>query len=313
LEQIRQRHEQLPALPPGGLAEIIASKTERAAGVPPAEAQDRPAGEMPAPRGVASSTRGADATGNLTRKLEAYGLLPEYARRVALDARRFHPAALPDSAASELASVSAALSAAWRQPPVPAPGSPWHVFVGAPGSGKTTCLCKWLAQSVLLAGCQARVWRLDGVTANTAESLSVFADVFGVPISRAWPADSEPADAEVHFVDLPGVSWREPGSIETLGNRLRGRPGVQLHLVLNAAYEVPLLLEQVDAFSMLPLADAIFTHLDEETRRGKLWNVVLGRNLAIGFLSAGQNVPGDFQSASAEMMLSGQWNALRPS
>lgn len=300
LEQIRQRHEQLPELPPNVMAQILAGECERAVGVPPAELQAHPDGGTPAANALA-------------QKLEAFGLLPEYAQRVALEARHFLQAAVPDSTASELASVVAALSTAWRQPTAPAPGSPWHVLVGAPGSGKTTCLCKWLAQSVLLAGCQARVWRLDGTTANTAEALGVFADVFGVPMSRAWPSETEPVDAEVHFVDLPGVSWKEPGAIEALGIRLRGLPSAQLHLVLNAAYEVPLLLEQVDAFSILPLADVIFTHLDEETRRGKLWNVVLGRNLAIGFLSAGQNVPGDFQAASAEMMLSGQWTGLRSS
>jgi flagellar biosynthesis GTPase FlhF len=70
---------------------------------------------------------------------------------------------------------------------------------------------------------------------------------------------------------------------------------------------VPLLLKQVEAFSCLPLADLIFTHLDEEARTGKLWNLVLETNVAIGFLSAGQNVPGDFRAASAELLLPRQW------
>jgi hypothetical protein len=68
-----------------------------------------------------------------------------------------------------------------------------HVFVGAPGSGKTTALCKWLAQVALVEGRQAAVWRLDGLVANTAESLSVFSEILGVPVERCAPTNNEAA------------------------------------------------------------------------------------------------------------------------
>ena len=41
----------------------------------------------------------------------------------------------------------------------------------------------------------------------------------------------------------------------------------------------------------------------EEPRVGKLWNFVLGTNCALRFLSTGQNIPGDFQEATAEKLL----------
>jgi flagellar biosynthesis GTPase FlhF len=91
--------------------------------------------------------------------------------------------------------------------------------------------------------------------------------------------------------------------MKALGERLGELPGAQVHLVLNAAYELPRLFEQVDAFAQLPLADLIFTHLDEEPRWGRLWNFVLGTPVALGFLSAGQNVPGDFHAAALEVLL----------
>jgi flagellar biosynthesis GTPase FlhF len=73
--------------------------------------------------------------------------------------------------------------------------------------------------------------------------------------------------------------------------------------VLNAAYETSLLLAQVRAFSTLPISDLIMTHLDEESRWGKLWNLALGSGYAIRFLSAGQNIPGEFFDATAERLL----------
>jgi len=67
------------------------------------------------------------------------------------------------------------------------------------------------------------------------------------------------------------------------------------------------LLAQIRAFAALPVADLGFTHLDEERRWGKLWNFVLGTDYALRFLSAGQNIPGNFFEATAELVLARQF------
>ena len=82
---------------------------------------------------------------------------------------------------------------------------------------------------------------------------------------------------------------------------------MRIHLVLNAAYEVPLLVAQARAYAALPIEDLILTHLDEEARWGKIWNVVLGTNYPVRFLSAAQNVPGEFFPATAERILARQF------
>ena len=95
--------------------------------------------------------------------LEAMGLRPPYAERLQqrLNAEQ---ATVPASLDEEWAVVSAALSRFWVEPPpvedglTPRP----HVFIGPPGCGKTTVLCKWLTLAVLTEERPARVWRLDG-------------------------------------------------------------------------------------------------------------------------------------------------------
>jgi flagellar biosynthesis GTPase FlhF len=94
-----------------------------------------------------------------------------------------------------------------------------------------------------------------------------------------------------------------------LAEQLKGFGAPRVHLVLNAAYDTSLLLAQTRAFSALPIKDLIFTHLDEEPRWGKLWNVVLGTNRPVRFFSAGQNIPGDFWVATAERILERQFAA----
>jgi flagellar biosynthesis protein FlhF len=236
--------------------------------------------------------------------LEAIGLLPAYARSLCqrLHAPRYQ--ASHSSLEAQLALAREMLARFWKEPAwrSSAASPQTHLFVGAPGVGKTTCLSKWLAQAVLLGGRSARVWRLDGRTANTAESLSVHAEILGVPVFRSWSKEPNPSAAGISFIDWPGVDCQDRDALDELAQRLGEMGSPLVHLVLNAAYDTRLLLEQIRAFSSLPIADLVFTHLDEEPRSGKLWNFPLSTNHPIGYLSAGQNVPGNFREASPSLL-----------
>ena len=190
----------------------------------------------------------------------------------------------------------------WGRPVSSAPAAARrHVFIGGPGSGKTTVLSKWLAQSVLLGEESARVWRLDGCRPNMAQGLSLQAEMLGVPVESAWSGQGKAGEME--FVDLPGTDWRDREAMDRLAVRLEELGGAEVHLVLNAAYDRLLLLEQLEAFGRFGPADLIFTHMDEETCWGKLWNCVMGTGPMIRFLGFGQDVPGALKRATAEELL----------
>ena len=240
--------------------------------------------------------------------LERAGFLPLSAQRVVDQLRSRHGESAPRGVAEELGLARRALSELWRQPP------PFledtlrpHVFIGPAGVGKTTVLCKWLAHTVLVEGRSAQVWRLDGATANAAESLSIYCEILGVPIQRAWQTSPDSISSDIRFIDLPGVDWRDLAAVRALGNQVKQYLSPHVHLVLNGAYDTSLLLAQIRAFSALPVSDLVITHLDEESRWGKLWNLVLGTNYSVRFLSAGQNIPGDFIAASPETLLTRQF------
>jgi flagellar biosynthesis GTPase FlhF len=100
------------------------------------------------------------------------------------------------------------------------------------------------------------------------------------------------------FVDFPGVDVQDAAAMTALRNQIAALPSPRLHLVLNAAYETGALLAQWRAFEPFEPEDVILTHWDEELRRVKLWNLVLGTNCSIRFLSGGQKIPGEFRAAS---------------
>lgn len=176
-----------------------------------------------------------------------------------------------------------------------------HVFIGPPGAGKTTLLCKWLVSAVLTQHESVRLWRLDGVNANTAEVLNIYGEMFSVPVERFWSNQdrgvSSRAPQNLQLVDLPGVETDDAQGLVALKEQLALLPSPHLHLVLNAAYELPLLFQQFRAFARFEPEDLSFTHLDEEPNGEKLRRVAAGTNCSLRFLSAGQKIPGQFSLA----------------
>jgi flagellar biosynthesis GTPase FlhF len=187
-----------------------------------------------------------------------------------------------------------------------------HVFIGPPGTGKTTLLCKWITFSVLNENRAAKVWRLDGPGANTAEFLNVYGEMLDVPIERFWhPPDQSPAfsregqpgpavpvetngeNTDLLLVDLPGVQPGDAEALDALATLLASLPAPRIHLVLNAAYEPAILSQQFRSFARFCPEDLSLTHLDEERRRGKLLDFLQGTNCSLRFLSTGQKIPGD--------------------
>jgi flagellar biosynthesis GTPase FlhF len=238
--------------------------------------------------------------------LQRTGLLPLHAQFVLDRLRAQHGEVPPQSLGEEIQLARTELAALWRKPR-PIAAHSLHVLVGPAGSGKTTCLCKWLTRAALVEGRLARVWRLDGATANMAESLSVYCEILGVESERAWQSGGSVLSEDVGFVDLPGIDWRNPVAMKELAGQIKQLGAARVHLVLNGAYETPILLEQTRAFSALPVEDIAISHLDEESRWGKIWNLVLGTNYSIRYLSTGQNIPGDFVEASPEAIFARQF------
>lgn len=233
--------------------------------------------------------------------IESLGLLPEFADRLEAELQERHGEVIPTSPVAEWSALREVMAGYWQAAPAIEFGSGRpHVFIGPPGSGKTTALCKWMTQAVLGEERRVRVFRLDGAAANTSEFLSLHCEMIGAPVDRFWAAPEPPV--ELLFVDVPGVEMHDTHGLTALRDLLASLPWPHVHLVLNAAYETPILFEQFRAFAPLGIEDIAFTHLDEDRHRVKLWNFVLGTNCSLSFLGAGQKIPGDFRRADSALL-----------
>ncbi len=233
--------------------------------------------------------------------LESKGLLPAFADQLEQKVSLLHGEHILSTPEKEWTAVTDLIICHWRsaRQNMSNTGRP-HVFIGPAGAGKTTVLCKWMTSAILLNEQRVRVWRLDGEAPNTSELLSLHCETMGVPVERFWRDSFEPAN--LLFVDLPGVETHNPAVIAALRDQLGVLPDPHVHLVLNAACESSILFDQFRAFESCAPEDIIFTHMDEERQRVKLWNFVLGINCPISFLSAGQKIPGDFRRAEPALL-----------
>ena len=166
-------------------------------------------------------------------------------------------------------------------------------FLGTPGVGRTTALCKWLAAELFRRARIGHVITAEFDRPSATGPLTVFCEAMGVPLAH-FPASTEPATPGgfVYF-DMPGLSLRHPAENTAILDFLNREQIEQRVLVLNAAYEPGALRAAYAIGRDLGATHVVFTHLDEVTQWGRLWDFVLDGELEPLFLATGPSLTGD--------------------
>lgn len=168
-------------------------------------------------------------------------------------------------------------------------------FIGAPGVGRTTALCKWLAVEVFRRARRGHVVSVEFDRPNSLGQLPVFSEALGVPFAH-FPCETLPAllGGFVYF-DLPGLSPRRPADNAPIAKFLDSERINERVLVLNAAYDKAAMRDAYAAGKDLGATHLAFTHLDEVPQWGKLWDYLFDEDLEPLFLATGPSLTGDIE------------------
>lgn len=255
------------------------------------------------PGGTGPSGVDGGASRTVSVVLEDLGMDPVVVQRMLLEALGPEP----DNSVpvrEHLRRVVGLMDRSWRRPldlaTDPATGRRLPVLlVGAPGVGKTTVLAKWMGREVASRGNCGPLWMLeDGGRPNFSEPLSAHAQLLGVPVETRWDPGAVHADGG--WIDLPGVVPGDEADRDRLRRRLEAFGATRRWWVVNAAYDLHQIRRQMRFFAPLGCRGVIVTHLDEEVRPARVWNLALGEGPAVGYGSWGPR-------------FSDRWEPLSPS
>lgn len=191
------------------------------------------------------------------------------------------------------------LAAARRPEPQPLTRA---AFLGTPGSGRSTALCKWLATDVFRRARLGHVVLAEFDRPNSPGQLPVFCEAMGVPLAH-FPASTQPATpGGFVYLDLPGLSLRHPSENAPVRAFLDAEGIEQRVLVLNAAYDHTTLRAGYAVGREMGATHVVFTHLDEVTQWGRLWDYLIEGELDPLFLATGPSLTGDLELEPAEAL-----------
>jgi flagellar biosynthesis protein FlhF len=167
-------------------------------------------------------------------------------------------------------------------------------FLGSAGSGKTTALAKWITRQIAVGGAVGRVVEVDGsrpvpaILHDAASSAGLKVETLAsAGVASAGGSVSGPVAMECVALSVTD------GEARRSQRRMLDRDEISTRiLVLNALYDVGTLQRIAGAGRELGATHVVFTHLDELTQWGRLWELLVEGELSPLFLSTGPSAVG---------------------
>jgi len=177
-------------------------------------------------------------------------------------------------------------------------------LVGPTGVGKTTTIAKLAAIYRLKEKRNVGLVTVDTYRIAAVEQLRTYADIIDLPMQVvSTPREMREAIRRLDGLDLilmdtAGRSPRDEIRIQELKAFLNEAAADEVHLVLSSVAAARTLELTAERFASVGTTSLIFTKLDEATGLGNLLSAVRKSNLPLSYLTNGQNVPDDIETAA---------------
>jgi flagellar biosynthesis protein FlhF len=176
-------------------------------------------------------------------------------------------------------------------------------LVGPTGVGKTTTIAKLAANYRLKEKRKVGLITVDTYRIAAVEQLRTYADIIDLPMEvvstprEMREAVRRLAGLDLVLMDTAGRSPRDEIKIQELKSFLHEAGADEVHLVLSSAAGSRTLEHTARRFAAVGTTALILTKLDEATGLGNLLPLMRGSRLPLSYLTNGQNVPDDIETA----------------
>ncbi len=178
------------------------------------------------------------------------------------------------------------------------------MLLGPTGVGKTTTIAKLAAIKALWEHKKVLLLTSDTYRIAAVEQLKTYAKILGVPIEIIFDLNTIPGvvaehdNAEIILLDTAGRSQRDKKNMELFENLYNAFTPDAVHLVLAANMKYKDMLDVVEHIPNIPISHLLFTKLDETVSYGSIFNIQQVMGCPVSFLTVGQNVPKDIETAT---------------
>lgn len=185
-----------------------------------------------------------------------------------------------------------------------------QVFMGPPGSGKTSALVKLASHLIAKENKKIAFATADTFKVGAADQMRIYAQILNTSFSiirskNDWMNILKSAQAfDYLFVDYPGLTLRS-NEENNLLERLLPPSGIakDMHLVVSATDQDQYLTDAGARYQKAGFDDVIFNFLDETYHHGSVYNFQNRfKKPFLGF-GLGNKIPEDFEFATPERVL----------
>jgi flagellar biosynthesis protein FlhF len=181
-------------------------------------------------------------------------------------------------------------------------------LIGPTGVGKTTTIAKLAANFNLFERKKVGLITIDTYRIAAVEHLKTYGEIMNLPVEVVYtPADlaqaiANLADCDVILVDTAGRSPRNQMMMDELRKFITTDIQTVL-LVISATTQYHDMINIEQKFSRIAYTHMVFTKLDETSCIGPIISLAWKCKRPISYLTVGQNVPDDIESAKPDKLI----------
>jgi flagellar biosynthesis protein FlhF len=181
-------------------------------------------------------------------------------------------------------------------------------LVGPTGVGKTTTIAKLAANFRLKEKRRVGLITVDTYRIAAVEQLRTYADIIDLPMHVvSTPREMRETVQRMSHLDLilldtAGRSPKDEVRIQELRALLNEAGADEVHLVLSSVTAARTLEQTAEQFAAVGATALVLTKLDEANGLGNVLPLVRSSGLPLSYLTDGQNVPDDIQTADARRL-----------
>lgn len=184
-----------------------------------------------------------------------------------------------------------------------------HLFVGAPGSGKSSLMFKIASYLKKQKNLQVSLASIGINPFSSSDSIRVFSQMMGINAVVAENADdflnkiSSLIPSDVLLIDGISLSAHHQNELMKIKEKILSHYPVDVHLVSSLSDKEDLIDARIRHFSSLGIKSICFSRLDETLSFGEIYNICLKWSIPLSFLSTGPSVPEDLEPAKREKIV----------